>query len=84
VPAVRPPQALSQLLHLQQGDAFLLQLLSSGELLLTPRTRRSRIALTDHLQRLKGRDHNDQSLVEASCHAGWAVFSLTIAATSQR
>ena len=55
--AVRLPQALSQLLHLQQGDAFQLQLLSSGELLLTPRTRRSRIALADHLQRLKDQDH---------------------------
>ena len=50
--AVRLPQALSRLLHLQQGDAFQLQLLSSGELLLTPRTPRSRIALADHLQRL--------------------------------
>jgi len=27
---------------------------------------------------------NDQSLVEASCHAGLTAFSLTIAATSQR
>jgi len=53
--AVRLPQALSQLLHLQQGDAFQLQLLSSGELLLTPRTRRSRIALAHHLQRLQAR-----------------------------
>jgi antitoxin component of MazEF toxin-antitoxin module len=56
--AVRLPQALSKLLHLQQGDAFQLQLLSSGEVLLTPRTRRSRIALADQLQRLQ--DHDRQ------------------------
>ena len=55
--ALRLPQALSQLLHLQQGDRLQLQLLSSGELLLTPRTRRSRFALADQLERRLG-DHS--------------------------
>lgn len=53
--AVRLPQALSQLLHLQQGDRLTLQLLSSGQLLLTPCTRRSRIALAQQLQEMQAR-----------------------------
>jgi antitoxin component of MazEF toxin-antitoxin module len=53
--AVRLPQALSELLHLQQGDRLTLQLLSSGELLLTPCTRRSRIALAHRLQQMQAR-----------------------------
>lgn len=48
--AVRLPQALSELLHLQLGDELQLQLLASGRLMLTPQPRRSRVALCDALQ----------------------------------
>jgi antitoxin component of MazEF toxin-antitoxin module len=48
--AVRLPQALCTLLHLQLGDDLDLQLLSSGQLLLTPAPRRSRLALCAALQ----------------------------------
>jgi len=49
--AVRLPQALSDLLRLQMGDELELQLLSSGQVLLTPAIRRSRLALDAALQR---------------------------------
>ena len=49
--AVRLPQGLSALLRLQMGDELELQLLSSGQLLLTPAPRRSRLALCAALQR---------------------------------
>jgi len=48
--AVRLPQALSNLLRLQLGDDLELQLLPSGQLLLTPTPRRSRLALCEALQ----------------------------------
>jgi antitoxin component of MazEF toxin-antitoxin module len=48
--AVRLPQALSDLLRLQMGDELELQLLSSGQVLLTPAIRRSRLALDAALQ----------------------------------
>jgi antitoxin component of MazEF toxin-antitoxin module len=49
--AVRLPQALSDLLRLQMGDELELQLLRSGQVLLTPAIRRSRLALDAALQR---------------------------------
>jgi antitoxin component of MazEF toxin-antitoxin module len=48
--AVRLPQGLCNLLRLQRGDTLDLQLLRSGQLLLTPRPRRSRLALCEALQ----------------------------------
>jgi len=48
--AVRLPQGLCNLLRLQRGDSLELQLLRSGQLLLTPRPRRSRLALCEALQ----------------------------------
>lgn len=48
--AVRLPQGLCNLLRLQRGDTLELQLLRSGQLLLTPRPRRSRLALCEALQ----------------------------------
>lgn len=54
--AVRLPQALSELLHFQQGDTLQLQVLSNGALLLIPSRRSSQIALAGHLQRLQEQD----------------------------
>ena len=48
--AVRLPQRLCGLLRLQLGDSLELQVLRSGELLLTPKPRRSRLALCEALQ----------------------------------
>jgi len=54
--AVRLPQALSELLHFQQGDTLQLQVLSNGALLLIPSRRSCQIALAGHLQRLQEQD----------------------------
>ena len=53
--AVRLPQALSALLRLQMGDALELQLLSSGQMQLSPAPRRSRLALCEALERRAAR-----------------------------
>ncbi len=50
--AVRLPQGLSKLLSLQHGDELELRVLASGELLLTPTLRRSRVALSAALEQL--------------------------------
>jgi antitoxin component of MazEF toxin-antitoxin module len=49
---VRLPQGLSKLLSLQHGDELELRVLASGELLLTPTLRRSRVALSAALEQL--------------------------------
>jgi antitoxin component of MazEF toxin-antitoxin module len=48
--AIRLPQALSALLNLHLGDELELRLLASGQLLLTPAPRRSRLALCAALE----------------------------------
>ena len=48
--AVHLPRGLSSLLNLQRGDVLELQLLRTGQRLLTPGPRRSRIALCQALE----------------------------------